>query len=344
MKRSKTICFVAGKSGGHIIPALTKAHQIVRANPFYKILFFSTTSSLDKQIIAPETIIQHHIPLQIPHNITSLFKVPLALLQFAKSFFISWQYLRRLQPEKIISMGGAVSIPVCLAGRILHIPIELYELNARPGKAVRFLARYADVIWLTYHQARAHLPAKKCLLTRYPIRFYNPAQCKKEAQVKLGLGTDQLTILVLGGSQGSIGINMLIKQWIEQVGNLSQVQFIHQTGSVDTTNWIAFYQQYKIQAHVFDYHHDMQSHYNAADIIICRAGAGTLAEAIFFKKPCIIIPLKTDSNDHQYFNAQAMAQTYPLLCTTIDQHAAQQNILLFANAIRTHAQQLNKNF
>ena len=343
MKNSKTICFVAGKSGGHIIPALTKAHQIIRANPYYQILFFSTNSHLDQQIITPEKIINHHIALDIPHKPRSVWQLAKAVFQLSKSFIISMHQLRQLNPEKIISMGGAVSIPVCLAGKLLGIPVELYELNARPGRAVQFLARYADVIWLTYPQSRAYLPQKKCLLTRYPIRFCGTAACQETIRTTLGLKNDLLTILVLGGSQGSVGINNLIKQWIAGSSELP-VQFIHQTGALDTTHWPTFYQQHHIQAHVFAYHDDMQAYYQAADIIICRAGAGTLAETIFFKKPCIIIPLKTDSTDHQKFNAQAMVQSYPHLCTSVNQQEAQSNISIFINAIRQHAQLLHKNF
>ena len=117
-----------------------------------------------------------------------------------------------------------------------------------------------------------------------------------------------------------------MQQWINDASFPSQnIQIIHQTGSIDDTDWQQLYASKNIAAHVFSYHPDLALMYAAADLMICRAGAGTLFEIKFFNKPCIIIPLMTNTTTHQVDNAHAMASEYPELFHTVVQSNVEKN-------------------
>jgi UDP-N-acetylglucosamine--N-acetylmuramyl-(pentapeptide) pyrophosphoryl-undecaprenol N-acetylglucosamine transferase len=139
------------------------------------------------------------------------------------------------------------------------------------------------------------------------------------------------TIFINGGSQGSVIINNCVKNWLNLNPHLySLIQIIHQTGTADPTNWQSLYNDLEIPAHVFSYKDDLSLCYAAADVVICRAGAGTLFESLFFKKPCIIIPLEASSTSHQKDNARAISRKYPELMTMATEHEIKSdNMILF---------------
>lgn len=333
-----TLCVVAGKSGGHIVPGLTLAHQKQSNNPNLRILFFTTPSSLDKKIISNTSLnnLKHFtLPLDaIPYR--KPWKIPLFFYAFIYALFICCIYLYRYKPSQIISMGGIISLPVCLAGFVLRIPIALYELNAVPGSAVKFLARFATTIPICFDDARNHLPQQKCTLTDYPIR-YSTKQCelnRHEVRKNLGISVSKKTILILGGSQGSQFINNMIKQLFESNPWLaSHLHAIHQTGIDKSTDWPAWYCQHNVSAHTFAYHDDLSMYYRAADLVICRAGAGSLFETLFFKLPLITIPLETHTTDHQIYNARAVEKQYPELVYVLVQKNIEHNPVLLLHEL-----------
>lgn len=330
-----SVAFVAGRSGGHIIPALTLAQQIKTANPQTEIIFFTTAHQLDLAIIKKQgAVVGQHVPLKLGSvPFFNIFKIIIFALNAFRAFFKALSILKAKKPERVIGMGGYISIPVCLAARMLHIPVHLYDLDAKPGKANRFLAKYADKIFLCFEQAKAYLPANKCELAPYPIRFTPDAKEASHdlALAQLNLLPNKKTIFINGGSQGSVFVNTCVKEWLELNPHLhSLIQIIHQTGGFDTTDWKSLYHDLEISAHVFTYKQDLASCYTAADVIICRAGAGSLFEALFFNKPCITIPLETSSTAHQKDNARALSSKYPELVTMLtEQEIKQDNMILF---------------
>lgn len=229
-----TVCYVAGKSAGHILPCLTEAHRWQKENTDNSILFFATTAPLDRKILADTGTNNVFLPLQrVPYRQPWL--LPLFACQSAVSFVKSFYHLWRTRPEKVVSMGGLVSIPVCLAAKLLRIPIELHELNVMPGKTIKFLAPLAHKINVCFEESKNYLPAHKCTVKNYPVRFAPELkkQSQSDALKKLGLSPHKKTIFVLGGSQGSLFINGLIKNWVTQHKNLGKsAQLIHQTGAI----------------------------------------------------------------------------------------------------------------
>jgi UDP-N-acetylglucosamine--N-acetylmuramyl-(pentapeptide) pyrophosphoryl-undecaprenol N-acetylglucosamine transferase len=316
-----TVCFVAGKSGGHIIPALTLAQRIKEHNPESSVLFFSTTSPLDMQLLSHHESVDTHIALSL-ENIPAWYRLPFFAYRFLKAYCRSLYYLLKHKPHRVISMGGYISLPVCMAAKTVRIPVELHELNAIPGKATKALTPLANKIVIPFKHASSFFPAQKCSYMPYPHRFTaaNKELTQTDALHHIGFADNKKTILILGGSQGSVFINETIKKWLEQNLTLhSAIQVIHQTGAQDTTNWHAFYAQFNIPALIFAYHNSMQYYYTAADLIICRAGAGTLWEIAFFEKQAITIPLETVTTDHQVDNARAIAAQHPHLFKVIMQ-------------------------
>lgn len=330
----QTIAFVAGRSGGHIIPALTLAQQIKAANEPTQILFFTTAHPLDQAIIKKQgSVINKHVMLKLGNvPFFNVFKILFFFINYIRAFVRTISWLREYRPAKVIGMGGYISLPVCTAAALLRIPVHLYDLDAKPGKATRFLAKYAEKIYICFEQAKEFLPAHKCQITDYPIRFAPSAKTmsQESALSQLKLTQNKKTIFINGGSQGSLFVNNCIKEWLDLNPHLhSLIQIIHQTGSIDTFDWKSHYSDLEIPAVVFSYKEDFAPCYAAADVIICRAGAGSLFEALFFDKPCVAIPLETSATSHQKDNARALSHQQPHLFTMLTEQEIKSDNMIF---------------
>lgn len=334
MNKKNNICFVAGKSGGHILPCLTLAEKHKTDHPESTLLFFSTDAPLDRSILSDHSLISNHVTLPLgKFSSTPLYRQLSILWKLIRSFGTSLHQLHKHKPAIIIGTGGLVALPVCFAAMLLRIPIELYELNAVPGKAIKALAAIAHTIHVCFAQAAQYFSKYHCVHTPYPVRFDTThKQISKElARKELGLDPNKKTLFIMGGSQGSVQLNNEIKNYIETSDTLHNLQIIHQTGARDQTDWHTLYARNNIQAVVFDYRDAIAPCYAAADLIISRAGAGMLFEILFFEKPSIIIPLEAQTTSHQRDNAYAMQEQYPELFTVIRQAA-----LIDQSVLRNH--------
>lgn len=327
MQENKTIAFVAGRSGGHVIPCATIAQKY--KNIGFKTVFFATNTKLDKQILDAYSYLDkiYYLDLDnIPRK--KLHKIPSFIYQLISSFLKSIKFLKATKPSQIISSGGYIALPVCLAAKLLKIPVDFYELNVKPGAAIKFLSPIARTNYICFEKTAQYL--KKTKLTQYPIKFNKQSKIDtKTAKIQLDLDPNKKTILILGGSQGSSFINKLILDWLK-INNNSEIQVIHQTGKADIELLLQEYSNLQIPAKVFDYSPDINLSYCAADFIIARAGAGTLFEILFFNKKALIIPLETKNNNHQLDNALEIAQKYPEQFTVLKQiHAKPEDIQKF---------------
>jgi UDP-N-acetylglucosamine--N-acetylmuramyl-(pentapeptide) pyrophosphoryl-undecaprenol N-acetylglucosamine transferase len=321
---AKHIVFVAGKSGGHIIPCATLAQDYKKQG--YATFFFTSNGALDKKIIDSYSFLDRVIPLAI-HTETGFFKNIVFVYHFVRTFIQSFKELRTIKPEKVISSGGSVALPVCFAAWVLRIPIELYELNVVPGRAIKLLSKIATTTYVCFHESKKLLP--KAIYAPYPVRFTaQDVVSKTEACKQLGLDTHKKTVVVLGGSQGSQFINTLVVSWLKTIPEqYKNLQIFHQTGSKDLDTLKKAYSSLAVTAVICDYKEEMQQVYSAADIILARAGAGTLFEILFFKKKALIIPLEGASTDHQVDNAYAMMQEYPEYFKVVRQSEANATLL-----------------
>lgn len=319
---SKTYIFVAGKSGGHIIPGLTRARMLHEQEQAC-ILFITTTGDLDQRLLKDQTWLTHysiHLPTYSLRKLIRFvwYYIPVQLKLIA--------LLYKVKPSAIHAMGGYPSIPVCIAGWLWRIPYFLYEFNVEPGQAITVLAPYADKVYMCYNKTRDFLPRARCELAQYPVRFTHKASAKT--------GT-QPTLLIVGGSQGSQALNNFMLTLVPQLAQ--KFTIIHQTGAQDFIRVRDFYHQQNVQAMVFDFAENMEHYYAQAEMVIARAGAGTLFELLFFEKKSIIIPLITQSTAHQKENAHHMALEHPKLFYVLEQEAVEQNIQLLYNQIQALA-------
>jgi len=338
IKNNNTICYVAGRSGGHLLPAITLAQQHKEKRPNDRIVFITTAATLDKAIINEHKFIDAHEILNIGNLPTSIWRYPVYLFSLAKAFFRCIKILKTESISTAISTGGYVLLPVSIAAKLLAIPVVVYELNALPGKAVKILAPLITSINTCFKTTQNYLPKHQCTVGTYPLKFkIQDRMSKEEARAQLKLTSNRKTIFILGGSQGSLFINNTIKKWLEKdLAHHQQLQIIHQIGSHDQFDWQGYYKNIQIPAIVFNFTNNLATHYNAADIIICRSGAGTLFETVFFNKPCITIPLETKQTDHQLFNAQAMHKQYPHLVSLLTQSKLKNNPQELAETIAHH--------
>jgi len=319
-----TLCIVAGKSGGHIIPCLTLAKAWKEKNPLGIVISISTNTTLDRTLTTTATI-NHRYYLSLDNVPRHVLKMPIFGLQLLCCFWTNYRILRKQRPIKVISTGGYIAIPTVLAAYVLRIPVELWELNATPGRALRFLSPYATRIYTCFIEAQKYLPQKKCAVAAYPIRYRQEEKITPErARNILGFDQQRVTLFILGGSQGSTSLSALMSALINQFPELAhKIQCIHQTGASDNTFWKTLYGQHNIPAYVFGYCHDLAPLLCAADIVISRAGAGAIFEIDFFEKTCVLVPLQTDLTSHQQDNALAYAHRQPdrAYCCMTEQEA-----------------------
>ena len=318
-----TICFVAGKSGGHLLPCITKAQQIKKEHPQTEIYLFSTGTELENKILNKQSYINNYAPTNlwdVPYQSPWLF--PLFIGNATWYFFKSLYKLWNIQASKVVSFGGFNSIPVCLAAKILHIPFELYELNVEPGKATKFLSRFTSTIYTCFEQTKQYFPNNTCIRFDYPVRFtqQDKQHNKEQLLAEYNFSPTKKNILILGGSQGSTLLNEVFKEWLLQNPTTQQsIQIVHQTGGSESETYQKVYKELGIPAIVFGYHEQLQNFYNLADIIISRAGAGTLFEIKFFDKKCICIPHQTANTNHQIKNVLALQEENPHQFSIIQQ-------------------------
>lgn len=342
--KNNYIAMVAGKSGGHIIPCLSYAEAFLLNKPDYKLIFFSTDSILDKKIIHESGISLKHICLKLDNFPRfRILKYPQFILQFAYSMYQSFKILYKHNPKKIITTGSHISIPVIITAYLLRIPIELFELNAVPGKAINLLSPLAHKINICFEGAQKYFPKHKTFFKEYPIKFNNKLNLNKEQLSQLlNLEKNSYKILALGGSQGSCFINNFIKDFIAYIAknklNL-KLEIIHQAGkqNINSENSIIqlqdYYKSMDINCIVFEYQKDLSLYYQVADLCISRAGSGSLHELKYFNKRAIIIPLETADTDHQIENSSEWVNKYPGLYTMFLQNDIVKNNSKYFNLL-----------
>lgn len=303
--------YVAGKSGGHIIPGLTLAAADVHAG--ISVAFIALDRPLDRSLIDPASYLQEALFLRLDTIYPRRWWCyPLYTYQLVRALWVSQRLLRRWKPTQIISMGGAVSLPLGIAAWIQGIPLVVYELNAEPGTAVRVLARWAKEVRCCFASIKDHLPHATIRIVPYPLRYSDKDLMVSEKT------PHQKTLLILGGSQGSRQLNELLRNLLIHlpVTVRTSLHIIHQTGTDQENSLRDWYRQQHIAADVFAYRDDLAPAYRAATGIMTRAGSGALHEIAHFQKPALIIPLETTTTSHQCTNAKVFAARNPTLWVT----------------------------
>lgn len=297
MKNRKVI-IAAGGTGGHIIPAISIAKELMKEG--VQILFVGNSNSMEQKLAKKHEIDFAEINVQkFYRKITfAHFKFPFKLI---KSIMDSKKIIREFKPDAFLGTGGFVSGPVGYAAHLLKVPIFLQEQNSYPGATTKILSKYATKIFLGNNDAKKHLPKKNAVYSGNPINLNAVIEKDTIDFDKLGLKADSKKIFLFGGSQGSVVLNNaffpiiddILKRGFEiiwQIGSFSFNEFYHKVKDRDGV-------------YTFDFTNEIGKIYNSVDLAIARAGALSLAELETKKIPAILIPLPSAAENHQYYNA-----------------------------------------
>ena len=298
-----TVVIAAGGTGGHLYPAVALAREFLRRDPSTKILFVGTRRGIESKVLAHEGFelvcitakpVMGKRPLAVVEGLVS---VPIGLWQ-------SWGILRRHHADVVIGVGGYTS-PTMLAAAALRGTVRvIVEPNAYPGMANKVVAPFAQRIFLAFDSAAEFFDRLKVRVVGTPIRreFMEPAGQGETTPIP-----SAPRLLIFGGSQGATAINRAVldglTMLIERVPN---VAITHQTGETDYGHVREAYDRLGVSAEVVPFLYDMPKVLRAADLVVARAGAMTIAELAACGKPAILIPLPTAIYDHQTKNARAM--------------------------------------
>ncbi len=295
------VLIAGGGTGGHLFPGIAIAETFMAQDPENQVHFVSTRRAIDQQVLPSwgfpsQTIEAEGIKGRgVLGQLKALFKIPGALKE-------SWRILQEFQPHLIIGVGGYVSGPVVLAGRLKGIPTAIQEQNSIPGLTNRILALLVDRIYYSFEKSREYFPARKSLWTGNPVRRELKRVLEEPSSPQA-----PMTILVLGGSLGAHRLNQLVTEALDFLVELNKdLSFIHQTGTKDE-DWVReAYLKKGFQHQVLAFISDMVWAYGRADMLICRSGATTLAEITALGKASFLIPFPFATNNHQEENARAL--------------------------------------
>lgn len=304
---------IGGLSCGHTYPALAFLDALKLKDKNAKALLVlpkraskSNITSTDRQVRYLSIV---NISLRL--NRASL----LSLIGFLKGIFESVFLLIEFRPDMVVGFGSIVSLPLIVLAWLFRIKTMIHEQNLEPGKANRFLSFLSDRIAVSFKDTIALLPehlARKAVFTGNPLRKELVQVEKKAAARFFGFDPDRLSLLVMGGSSGSHNINLSFMDAIASLRKKDSLQVIHLTGTKDYPFLKQSYAQSGICARVFSFFDQMQYAYSAVTLVICRAGALSLAEIIAFRLPAIIIPYRYASG-HQSANAAALEKKGAIL-------------------------------
>jgi UDP-N-acetylglucosamine--N-acetylmuramyl-(pentapeptide) pyrophosphoryl-undecaprenol N-acetylglucosamine transferase len=228
----------------------------------------------------------------------------LGILLLPLSFFESLRLLWRYRPDVVVGVGGYSSGPVVLTAWLMRIPTAVQEQYALPGLTNRVLGRFVKSVFLSFDSAVDFFPSSKCHVLGNPIR-----KQLMENFLRKAAAHPTFNLLVFGGSLGARGLNQRVLEALDHLAELkSRLTIVHQTGKADLETVRAAYAQKGFTADVREFIDDMSAAYANADLVICRAGATSIAELTCCKKASILVPFPLATDDHQAVNAQALVE------------------------------------
>ena len=309
-KRELRIVIAGGGTGGHLFPGIAIARELQKRCEEARILFIVGRKKMEKDIISKAGFENRSVDVEgivgkdLLQLIGAFFKVVISSIQ---SFFI----LKDFKPHLIVGVGGYASGPVCLMGWFLQIPTAIQEQNSIPGITNRILTHIVKKVFISFEESRKYFKRGKLFFTGNPIRdeLMNPEILPKKGYQTIDKAMKQrFVILIMGGSQGARAINKAVLSALKEIKDRGFLPFaIHQTGTQDLEEVRATYHSLRIEAEVTSFIDNMALAYAKADLVICRAGATTIAELTALGKPSILVPYPYATHKHQDINARALA-------------------------------------
>lgn len=293
-----------GGTAGHIYPALTVADRL-RADG-HEVGFVGTPNGPEARLAKEAGLVFHAIRAR-GFDRSRPLTLPLALGRLAGSALRAWSLLGRERPDVVVGFGGYVSLPVGAAAVVRRVPLVLHEQNSVPGMANRALSRRACAVGVTYRDSVGRMkPGTRCEVTGNPVRESVLAADRECGRAALGLPDDAVVLLVFGGSRGARHINEAVVGLRDRLLSHEAVHVVHVAGRDEVTAVKAALEgadgtdRYR----VYDYIEDMGSAIAAADVIVARAGATSIAEITALGRAAVLVPYPYATEDHQTLNAR----------------------------------------
>ena len=308
MKENLRIIISGGGTGGHIFPAVSIANAIKEICPDADILFVGAEGRMEMQRVPAAGYPIKGLPVAGFDRKNPFKNIPV-LIKLFKSQRMAKQIIKEFQPHAAVGVGGYASGPTLKVAGNMGIPTLLQEQNSYAGVTNKLLAKQAHKICVAYEGMERFFEKNKIILTGNPVRqgLLNHSISREEAIRSFRLDPQKKTVLILGGSLGARTINQCVIENIAKIKE-SGVQFIWQTGKIYINDAIAAIANAGdvTMLHVTDFISNMAAAYSAADLVISRAGAGSISEFCLLEKPVILVPSPNVAEDHQTKNALAL--------------------------------------
>ncbi|OHB34615.1 MAG: undecaprenyldiphospho-muramoylpentapeptide beta-N-acetylglucosaminyltransferase [Planctomycetes bacterium GWA2_40_7] len=309
------VIFAGGGTGGHLMAGLSIAQEISSRFPGAHIIFFGTNKKGESGYIGKSSYEFKQIEAC---KLTSFIRLPLFIFVSLIGIIHSMINIVRIKPDIIIGLGGYGSALPVVAAYVIGVPIVLIEQNVIPGRANLIMSRWADAILCHWESTKNRFkPARigtggkagSISVTGIPIRSGIVENETEVVKNPFGLASQGKTLLVMGGSQGSQAINKVLLQSIPKLKALIPgLQIIHLTGKEGYKEVKDAYDNLGINSFVSEFSSEIGIAYRLADLVICRAGANTIAEISAVGIPAILIPYPYATDNHQYWNAYELAR------------------------------------
>jgi len=296
----RRLVVTGGGTGGHIFAGVAIADEWKKLYPGSRIVFVGAAGGIEERLVPKAGYPLELVRLgslkgvAIGKRLKTMIQIPFALLSAAG-------ILIREKPEAVIGVGGYASGPVVLIARLIGwtwgVRTAILEQNAVPGFTNRILARFTHAVFCAFPGIEDQFQRAKTAITGNPVRntmvpFASAAR-------------DPFTVFIFGGSQGAVGINTLVLDSFEHLGDLlPKLRFIHQTGERDFDRVVAGYKKAGVEARIEKFITDMPECYRAASLVVCRAGSSTLGELAAVHRAAILVPFPFASDNHQEKNAR----------------------------------------
>ena len=301
------VVIAGGGTGGHLYPGIAIARELLKESG-NEVLFVGTRQGIEARVLPKEGLPVRFITvgklkgMKLLSVIKTMAMLPISVLQ-------SMMVLREVRPDVVIGVGGYSSGPMGLAALGLRVPLFIVEPNSYAGLANRNLGKRADKVILCFPGtgARKFFPSGKTVNLGPLVRQGIEKGDRGKALTGFGLEQGRFTVFVMGGSGGAHAINMAMKKAVMFLKDLRELQILHQTGEKDVVEVSAGYRDAGVRAVVLPYIHDMAGAYAAADLVIGRSGATTVAELAVCGKRAVLVPFPFAADNHQEYNAATLA-------------------------------------
>lgn len=291
-----------------MFPGLALAEEIKRRQDDAEVIFVGTEHGIESRIIPREGYPIKFLRAEGLVGVSPAKKISSAF-KFLLSLADALNILKKVKPDIVIGVGGYASGAIVLMAHFKSIPTMIHEQNSVPGLANKLLGRFVDRICVTYHESLSFFPIGKTSLTGNPIRVKILKGERDSAYKLFSLDKDLFTVFIFGGSSGARSINTTMVESLNYLADMKEsVQFLHQTGDRDYEKIREAYRRAGAKGTVSPFIYQMAEAYAAADLVISRAGATTLAEITALGKPSILIPYPYAAGRHQEFNAMKLRE------------------------------------